>query len=449
MIHILSNIRNFLWGYLALFTICGYGIFFSVKTKLFPFTAIQETFYNLFNFNKNKTDGITPLMSLSTALGGTVGIGSIIGVAYAIKIGGYGVIFWMWVSGIIGMMAKFSECSLAVKYREKENDIYIGGTPYILKKSDHKFLAFIFAILCIISSFSTGNISQINGLCSSLSSFSIKSEYIAFIGALIIFLIIIKGQKIIGKVNEFLMPLSSIIYIILITLILINNISSIPNSINLIIRDAFGFKEISGGFFVSHIIRSFRIGFSKGVFSHEAGMGTSPFAHASNTSATPISGGVLGMFEVFFDTFIVGTMTGLALISSGEFDVGRMFKIYFGNLGEIILVALLIIFVIAAMISWCFYAESCLSFLKAKKWVKVLYRVTFSFTVIIGAIISSNEAWIISDILNFAMLLPNIYILTLRNNEVINIIESNKITTNKKIIWRRSNDGSFNFNRKT
>ena len=429
MIHILSNIRNFLWGYFAFFILFGYGIFFSFKTKLFPFTAFRETFSFLINFNKNKAEGITPLMSLSTALGGTIGIGSIIGVAYSIQIGGCGVIFWMWISGIIGMMTKFSECSLAIKYRETQNNIFIGGTPYILKKSGYKLLASTFAVLCIISSFGTGNITQVNGLSPILLSYGFKTEYIAIFGSLIIFLIIFKGQRLIGKVNEILMPLASIVYIILISLILINNISSIPNAFQLIIKDAFGFNAIGGGFFANYIIRSFRVGFSKGVFSHEAGMGTSPIAHASNNTATPFSGGVLGIFEVFFDTFIVGTMTGIALISSGEFDVLKMFKVYFGDFGETIITTLLVVFVIAAMISWCFYAESCFFFLKAKKWIKLLYRVTFSFTTIIGLFISSNEAWIISDILNISMLLPNIYILTIKNKEVINIIENNKRIT--------------------
>lgn len=425
MILILTNIRDFLWSYVSLFFLIGYGSFFIIKNKFFPFSAINDSIRAVKTIKYSTNEGISPLMSLTTALGGTVGIGSIVGVAYAIKIGGCGVVFWMWISGLFGMVTKFSECALAVKYRDKDKDVYVGGTSYILKKSNYKFLAPFFSIICIISSFGTGNISQINGLTDALSTKNIDHIYIGVFGLLIVFLIVIKGQKVIGKANEILMPIASVTYLFFVAVILINNASLIPDAITKIVKNAFGINAIGGGICINAIISSFRIGISKGVFSHEAGMGTSPIAHAANSTATPFIGGILGIFEVFFDIFVVGTMTAIALIVCNKNDVGSMINIYFGNVGEFVFIILLILFAIAAMISWCFYAESCLTFLKANNTIKLFYRVCFSLVTMIGVIISSNNAWVISDLLNITMILPNVFILFVKHKEIKDIINNN------------------------
>lgn len=425
MIHILTNIRNFLWGYPSLLLLGGYGLFITIRTRIFPFTALYH-FFKTTNTINLKSGGMSPLMSLSTALGGTIGIGSIIGVAYAIQSGGVGVLFWMWVSGFIGMMTKFSECALAVKYREKKEDYFVGGTSYILKKSGYNFLAILFSLLCILTSFGTGNLTQINGLSSALVQKGIENHTIAIFSFLIIFFVTIKGQKFIGKANEIIMPFASAIYIILISYILIINRNNIPSAFKEIFTEAFNFRSIGGGIGATVFMRSFRIGFSKGVFSHEAGMGTSPIAHASSNDATPFLQGIFGMFEVFFDTFIIGTMTGLALIVCGEIDIYEMFRLFFGNIGLVSFSVLLIIFVIAAMISWCFYAESCLFFLCKKRWLINVYRVLFSLCATIGVFISSSSAWVISDILNILMIVPNIFILIIKNKEILDIIKYGK-----------------------
>lgn len=422
MIHIITNIRDFLWGYPSLIILGGYGLFITICSKCFSLKALKN-FFGVFRNVKGEKIGISPLMSLSTALGGTVGVGSIIGVAYAISVGGAGVLFWMWVSAFLGMMTKFSECALAVKYREKKDDHFVGGTPYILKKSGYGRIALFFAFICVITSFGTGNLTQINGLSNILEAKGVECFKTALFGFFVILFIVIKGQKVIGKANEIMMPITSAIYLLLLLYILLINIKEIPNAIIQIVKDAFGIRAISGGICVSKIINTFRVGFSKGVFSHEAGMGTSPIAHASSNSAEPYTQGIMGIFEVFFDTFIVSTMTGIALLVSGENNVDELFYIYFGDIGYYLFIILLTIFVIAAMISWCFYAESCLHFLTKRKWLTILYRLLFSLCTIIGALMSSSFTWVISDILNIIMIIPNIYILLLKHSEILEIVK--------------------------
>ena len=428
MIHFLTNFRDFLWGAPSLFLLGGYGIFITIKSRFYPIVAFGDLFQTIKSM-KNDKKGISPLMSLSTALGGTVGIGSIIGVAYAIQTGGVGVVFWMWISGFIGMMTKFSECALAVKHRIPKNDYFIGGTSYILKNCGYYKVAILFSILCILASFGTGNLTQINGLSQMLIQRGYSYKAISIFAFILIFIVTLKGQKFIGKANEIIMPCASLIYLGLTSYILLINLKYLPNALTEIISQAFGIRSIGCGISLNILTRSFRIGFSKGVFSHEAGMGTSPIAHASSNDATPFSQGLLGLFEVFFDTFIVGTMTALTLIVSGETNVYNIFLLYFGKIGADIFSILLILFVFAAMISWCFYAESCLYFLFRKEWAAKIYRILFSLCTVIGVLMSVNYVWVISDILNILMIIPNIFILVLKNNEIINIIDQGKSRT--------------------
>lgn len=447
MIQILTNIRDFLWGYPSLLLLGGFGIFITFKTRFFPLTDFFHSLKTLFNNFKLEKDGkITPLMSISTALGGTVGIGSIVGISLAISVGGVGVVFWMWVSAFFGMMVKFSECALAVKYRDFVDGGFVGGTPYILKKKKHGKLAILFAVLCVLTSFGTGSITQINALSETLGDIGVKKELFAFIVFFSILIIVIGGQRIIAKANEILMPISSIVYIFATLVIIIINFQRLPFVVFEIIRDAFGLDAIGGGIFAGSMMHSFRVGFSKGVFSHEAGMGTSPIAHAANDNATPFSQGVFGMFEVFFDTFIIGTLTAFSLILSGERTIEGMVRIYFGDVGVDIFIILLIIFVIAASISWCFYALSCLRFLTNNRTVFLIYRILFAFSAMMGCFVSSQTAWVISDILNIILMFPNLFLLFKARAETTNIVFKNKRNIIRKGKGEKDDKRSTYFN---
>lgn len=414
MLLMLENFRDLIWGIPCAILLAVAGIYVIIQTRFFSLPHVNST-----QKRRNGAGMLSQLRAISTALGGTVGIGSIIGVAYALKEGGPGSLFWMWVCALFGMAVKYAEVSLAVRYRAGTNGSVNGGAPYIFELCGKPTAARIFALICIISSVGTGCVTQSNAV----SSLALQQKFpllpTALVFTALTAFIIFGGKRMISATDAVLIPAGSLIYILMCIFILTSCSDRLPQTLHTVFNNAFSLRAATGGVGGSVMLCAMRVGFSKGVYSNEAGMGTSPFAHASSSSAQPHRQGVWGMFEVFFDTFIVSTLTALALLCSGHGDVGSMFRSFFGTGGELLLTAMTAVFAFAAMLSWCFYAECCLGFLHAGTLNRWMYRLAFVAAVFIGCLVPAEPVWIISDLLNAAMLFPNTLLLFSSSDNIL------------------------------
>ena len=441
-----SAVNSFAWGPFMLILLIGTGIFLSVKTK-FPqvgrFGFIwRNTFGSLFKKNTDADDdkkNLTPFQAVTTALASTVGTGNIAGVTGAIFVGGPGAVFWMWFAAFFGMVTKFAEIVLAMKYREKdENGAYEGGPMYYIKNGLGKnwtWLAVIFAIFGGLASFGIGNIAQSSEISGSLNAlFGLSPLASGIILAVIVALIIIGGIKAIGTVTSYLVPFMSGFYIIAGILIIILRIGQIPAMFGLIFREAFSFKAIEGGFMGVVIMNAMKQGFARGVFSNEAGLGSAPIAHAASTTKEPVKQGMWGVFEVFVDTIVIcsitcfavllsgvlGTEGGLdAFASKGAAAASAFNTILPGTIGGIVIQISLLFFALSTILGWSYYGEKCWGFISNNnKIVNWAYKIIFIGMCIIGATGSGTLMWDISDTLNGLMAIPNLIALLLLSKVV-------------------------------
>lgn len=421
----IEEIKNIIWGMPTVFLIFTIGIYFTVRSGWFPLLKIKEiahfTFGSLRKSDNEKEkgkNGVTPFMAVATAIGGTVGVGSIIGVGYAITTGGAGSLFWMWISGFFGMMIKYAEVSIAVKYRKKTAKGYAGGAMYCLKDLGYKKLGIIFCLLCISASIGVGNLTQTNAVSIILEDIGIKPIIAAVLLSFFFAIIIFGGQRKIAGISAIVVPLVSLVYLCCAVYIMILFLPQLPSVFGKIISEAFGYKAAVGGFSGTLISQSIRVGFTRGVFSNEAGMGSSPIAHAAAENATPHTQGMWGIIEIFIDTFIVSTLTGFILLCTGTSEIGELFHHCFGQIGRPLLAVLLTIFAFASMISWCFYSEGCINFLSNKKIYLSLYRIISVAAAFWGALASMTVIWDIADIFNGLMIFPNIFLLIIKRKEI-------------------------------
>ncbi|HAN20756.1 MAG TPA: sodium:alanine symporter family protein [Clostridiales bacterium] len=423
MLLYVEQIKNVVWGMPTVFLILAFGIYFTFRSRWFPIVKIKEITQSTLGSLKSSGDkkdknNVTPFMAVATAIGGTVGVGSIVGVGYGIATGGAGSIFWMWVSGFFGMMIKYAEVAIAIKYRKKTAKGYAGGAMYCLKDLGYKKLGVIFCLFCISASIGVGNLAQTNAVSVILDGIGIKPIIAAVLLSFFFALIIFGGQRKIAGISAVVVPLVSIVYLGCAVYIMILFLPEIPSVLGRIVTEAFGYKAAVGGFSGVLISRSIRVGFARGVFSNEAGMGSSPIAHAAAENATPHTQGMWGIVEIFIDTFIVSTLTGFILLCAGTNEVGELFHHCFGQFGRPMLALLLTIFAFASMISWCFYSEGCINFLTDKKFYLSLYRIIAIFAAFTGAMASVAIIWDIADILNGLMIFPNMFLLFIKRKEV-------------------------------
>lgn len=418
-------VKNIVWGMPTVALILSVGVYFTVRSGWFPIRAIKEIAKGTLGSLKKDKDSasdkeksVTPFMAVATAIGGTVGVGSIIGVGYAITAGGAGSLFWMWISGFFGMMIKYAEVSIAVRHRVKTPTGYAGGAMYCLSSLGYKKLGILFSLLCISASIGVGNLAQTNAVSVILDGIGVTPLLTAFLLALTFAFIIFGGQKKIASISAVIVPLVSLVYLICAVYIMFLYLPQLPEVFRRIFKEAFGFKAAAGGFSGAFISQAIRVGFARGVFSNEAGMGSSPIAHASAKSATPHTQGMWGITEIFIDTFVVTTITGIILLCSGTNEVGELFQHCFGQFGKPLLAVLLTVFAFASMISWCYYSEGCILFLSDKKIYLSLYRILAVAAAFVGALASVAVIWDIADILNGLMIFPNMFLLFLRRNEI-------------------------------
>lgn len=422
MIELLKAFDKFLWGLPLILGILGTGIYISIKTggiqfKKLPF-ALKHTLGNIFEKDHDHKSGdISSFQALATALAGTVGTGNIVGVSLAILLGGPGAIFWMWFAAIFGMATKFAEVSLAVLYRERKDKGFVGGPMYYIKNGmGNEKLAKAFAVFSGLAVFGIGNSTQSNAIAGVLKeNLNINPLITGIILSIIAGVVIVGGITSISKVTEKLVPFMSILYIGGCISILILNYSNILPAFKAIFLGAISPKSLGGGFAGLSIKSVVSSGVARGVFTNEAGLGSSPIAHASAKTDHPIRQGLWGIAEVFVDTIIICTMTALVILTTGantktNVEASVLVSKAFASgssLGPMVVTIGLSLFALSTILGWAYYGEVSIGFLFGKKAL-IPYRIVYVIFVFLGANMDLGLAWTVANILNGLMAIPNL-----------------------------------------
>jgi len=431
---ILGKINTFVWGLPLLILLLGTGIYLSIRLKFISFTKfgfiMKNTLFKMFDKHDVEEGQISPFQALSTALAATVGTGNIVGVAGAILIGGPGSVFWMWFAALFGMLTKSSEATLAIAYREtKPNGEVVGGPMYYLKNGlNMEWLGKVFAFLGMFATFGIGNSVQSNAISNVLfENFSIPKLVTGIVVAIIVFLVVIGGIKRIGSFTEKLVPIMAAFYIVGAIIILIMRANKIGPAFGQIFKYAFTARAAVGGGIGYTVMMAMRSGVARGVFTNEAGLGSSPIAHAAATTDHPVRQGIWGVFEVFIDTIVVCTMTALVILTTGAWEaepnaaylVADSFEQGFSG-GRYIVTIGLVLFALSTILSWEYYGETCARFIFGDKVGKV-YKIVFIPIVVIGATIELDSVWLIAEIMNGLMAIPNLIGLLLLSGVVVKL----------------------------
>lgn len=426
----LTELNSLIWGGWMIVLLLISGTYLTFKTGFIQFLKFKYMVKNTVLRKHKKQNGtVSPFQAMSTALAGTIGTGSIAGIATAITLGGPGTVFWMWVSGILGMATKYSEILLAVHYREKNSEgNYIGGPMFYIEKAVKKrWLSVIFCVFAICATFGMGNTVQSNAISGVLyESIGISPWITGTALCIILTAVVFGGIGVISKVNEKLVPFMALVYIGFGILVLCVNAGKIPDAFLLIFRNAFSPRAIAGG--------ALQYGFSRGIFSNEAGLGSAPMAHGSANAVHPSEQGLWGMFEVFFTTGIICTMTALVILTCGLWQDSSLngavlsanaFKNATGSIGGIGVNTATVLFALSSVLGWAYYGEVCVEYLsyKSKKAVSC-YRVIYVLFVFVGAVAELNLVWSVSELINAFMAVPNIIAVILLGNRVREITQN-------------------------
>ncbi|WP_164217396.1 sodium:alanine symporter family protein [Virgibacillus sp. YIM 98842] len=415
---IIDAIGGFVWGPFTLILLVGTGIYLTIRLGFLQVRALPYALKLAFSPSKQdkKSKGdISHFQALSTQMAATIGTGNIVGVATAVILGGPGAVFWMWVTALVGMATKYAEAILAVKYRvENSRGEMSGGPMYYLEKGlKQKWLAILFALFGAVAAFGIGNTVQSKAVSDALNdTFSIPAWSTGIILTILTGLVIIGGIKSIGRVTAFFVPFMALFYILGGLFILFMNIDIVPAAINLIFTDAFTAQAAGGGVLGTVI----RYGVARGVFSNEAGLGSAPIAAAAAKTDYPGRQALVSMTQVFIDTIIVCSITGITIVMADLAGTGieggsltnASFTFFLGDLGNIIVTLAIAFFAFSTLISWSYYGEKCFSYLFNSDNLVPYYRVFFVIVVFFGAIAQLDLVWGIADIFNALMAIPNL-----------------------------------------
>lgn len=462
--HVNDVINNFVWVKIGLILLLGTGIIMTCLTGFFQVSHFRHwwkhTIGELFNKesdSKDKSDkhNISQFQSLCTALAATVGVGNIAGVASAIVAGGAGSIFWMWIAAFFGMMTNYSENVLGIYYRRKnERGEWCGGPMYYLRDGlgRHKncrtlgaVLAVAFCIFCLFASFGIGNLSQNNTIAVNLKAAFNVPTWVTGIGIVIVAaLVIIGGIKRIAAVTEKIVPFMVALYMIGALVIFFSNIQSAGLVFKSIFGCAFGIKAVEGGFVGVTVKSVITWGFKRGVFSNEAGLGSSVMVHSCSNVREPVRQGMWGIFEVFADTIVVCTLTAFVILSSGVVDpatgtvlvtgadgvalektalVGAAFSTVFGKFGTGFIAIAVMLFAFSTTLGWSVYGSKAWEYLFGRKSV-IGYKIFFVLMCFVGPQLTSSLAWDISDTFNGMMMIPNLIGVLVLSPEVYKITKN-------------------------
>lgn len=447
---ILEKIDNIVWGLPTIILILATGILLTVRLKGVQFSKLGRGFKTLFSKPEGGKGEVSPFAALCTALSATIGTGNIVGVATAIASGGPGALFWMWLAALLGTATKYTECMLAVKYREHASDGHVLGGPfYTIEKGmgkNWKWLAVLFAIFGVcVGLFGIGTFTQINGITSAVNNaVDPANSHIAFTlfgnsytwatvisGIVITFavaLVIIGGLKRISKVAEKIVPAMAFIYVFLGLTVIIMNATRIPAAFAVIFKNAFGWQAAVGGaagWAFKQITDSMQKGVARGIFSNEAGLGSAPIAASAAQVDEPVQQGIVSMLGTFIDTIIICTMTGLSIViafytgadaaGAGELKgialTSAAFSKVLGGDGrsvQFLLMLCLVFFAFTTILGWDYYSERCLEYLsKGNMTVVKVFRWIYIVAVFIGPYFTISQVWTIADITNGLMAIPN------------------------------------------
>lgn len=417
---IVGKVGAFAWGPPMLILLVGTGFWLTFSLRGLQFTKLGHALYLALIKRKEETDepgDITHFQALMTALSATVGTGNIAGVATAIAVGGPGALFWMWITGLVGMATKYAEAVLAVKYRVVDENGEMSGGPmyYISKGLNLPWLGAIFAVFASIAAFGIGNMVQSNSVADAVkATFQIPTWItgLALMGCTAA--VILGGIKSIGRVTSVLVPVMIVFYIGAALVIIFANITEVPGALAFIVKQAFSPTAAVGGFAGSTVMLAIRMGVARGVFSNESGLGSAPIAAAAAKTKHPVTQALVSMTQTFIDTLIVCTMTGLVLILTGAWSSGKtgaeLTTIAFqsGLPGGALIVTLgIVLFAYSTMLGWCYYGEKSMEYLFGVKSI-LPYRLLFVTLIGIGAIAKLELVWNISDTLNGLMAIPNL-----------------------------------------
>lgn len=422
--HFFSQLNTWVWSYPLLILLVGTGLFYTYLLRGLQFKYLFYSIKLIFIKHDDEAEGdVSQFQALMTAMSATIGIGSITGVATAIAMGGIGAIFWMWVVGVIGMATKYAEAILGIKYRIHDEAGQMSGGPmyYLERGLEWKGLAILFAGAGAVAALTTGNMVQSHSVANALINYvSIDRVWIGVILAVFTGLVLLKGIKSIAWVTEYLVPIMASIYILGGLLIIFINYRLIPQGFLQIFHAAFHRQAAFGGFLGSSVLLAIRMGISRGVFSNEAGLGSSPIAAAAAKTDRPGRQAMISMSGAFIATFIVCTITGLVIVLTGVLGGttadgsvlnGSTMVIYgFNNTlpgsGWIVSVAL-IMFGYTTILGWAYYGEKCFEYLFGRNAI-FLYRILFTSVVILGSTLGLELVWSVSDISNAFMCVPNL-----------------------------------------
>ncbi|MGT2737654.1 alanine/glycine:cation symporter family protein [Streptococcus orisratti] len=421
MYQILSSMDSFVWGPPLLVLLVGTGIYLSARLGLLQVFKLPKALKLIFTAESKGQGDISSFAALATALAATIGTGNIVGVATAIKLGGPGALFWMWVAAFFGMATKYSEGVLAIKYRTKDANGEVAGGPmyYIVNGLGKRWkpLAIVFAIFGVmVALLGSGTFTQVNSITESLNNaFGLPATIVSIILAVIVAIIIFGGIQSISKVAEKIVPFMAIIYILAALIVLIFNAGNILPSIALILKSAFTGQAATGGFAGATMMIAIQSGIARGVFSNESGLGSAPIAAAAAKTEEPVEQGLVSMTGTFIDTIIVCTLTGLAIIVTGGWSSNlngatltqHAFATVFGNFGVFALTISLVLFAFTTILGWGYYGERCFEFLFGTRAIPV-YRLIFVLMVALGGFLKLELIWVLADIVNGLMAIPNL-----------------------------------------
>ena len=437
----LDVIDKFVWGPVMLVLLVGTGIFVTFRIGFLSWRnlpyALKSTLSKESRQRKRGEGDVSPFAALTTALAATIGTGNIVGVATAMVSGGAGALVWMELSAIFGLTTKFSECMLAIKYREvNENGEMSGGPMYTMKKAfKHKKigagLGWLFALFAVIASFGIGNLTQANSIATALNTtFDFKFTVVGVVLTILALVIIVGGIQSISRISSVVVPAMAIFYVVGGLIVIIGNIQNLPSGVIMIFKMAFSVKAVGGGLagtITASMMGAMRYGVARGCFSNEAGMGSAPMVHATASVEHPVQQGFYGIFEVFMDTIVICTMTALVVMVTGTLTSSpeltgaqltlQAFENALGAPGKYVLSVGLLLFAFTTILGWYWYAETAVTYLFGV-WCKPIMKILWIAMIVIGAAGGQfigaegnqflNNIWDISDTLNGLMALPNL-----------------------------------------
>jgi AGCS family alanine or glycine:cation symporter len=422
LIDLNRTVNGYVWGGPMIVLLIGTGVLLSILTGLVQFRrlgfALREVLGKVFSRGEGY-GSVTPFQAVATALASTVGVGNIAGVATAIFLGGPGALFWLWVSGLLGMCTKYVEIVIALQYREPdESGTMRGGAMYTLRKGlGLPWLGAIFALLTSLAAFGIGNMVQANSVAESLkATFGLAPAITG--GALVVLtaVVILGGIKRIGEFTSVLVPFMAALYLGGGFVVLLTHLDRIPAALSLVFDSAFTGTAATGGFAGSTVMMALRFGIARGLFSNEAGLGSAPMVHAAAQTDHPVRQGLYGIFEVFVDTILICTMTGLVILVTGTWTSGatgaalsaRAFETGLpGTWGDIVVTGGILLFSFSTLIGWSYYGETGIVYLVGAR-AAVPYRLLWLVFIYLGATGSLHVVWDIADTLNGLMAIPNL-----------------------------------------